>query len=54
MLRDRARDQSFELQRIQDTHQGKLKLMEDDYRLDKKKLEDASLDYKRQLLNAND
>ena len=28
--------------------------MEDDYRLDKKKLEDASLDYKRQLLTAND
>ena len=54
MLRDRARDQSSELQRIQDTYQGKLKALEDDYRLDKKKLEDTSLDYKRQLLSAND
>jgi uncharacterized protein (DUF3084 family) len=28
--------------------------MDDDYRLDKKKVEDASLEYKRQLLSAND
>jgi len=28
--------------------------MEDDYRLDKKKVEDASLEYKRQLLSATD
>jgi hypothetical protein len=28
--------------------------MEDDYRLDKKKVEDASLEYKRQLLSANE
>ena len=54
MLRDRARDQSSELQRIQDTQQGKLKALEDDYRLDKKKLEDTSLDHKRQLLTAHD
>ena len=28
--------------------------MEDDYRLDKKRLDDASLEYKRQLLSTND
>ena len=54
MLRDKARDQTAELQRIHENYKAKIRSIEDDYRLEKKKIEDGSLDYYRQLVSAND
>jgi hypothetical protein len=44
MLRDRARDQTTELQKIHDTYKGKIKNIEDDLRADKKRVEDNLAD----------
>ena len=54
MLRDRARDQTTELQKIHDTYKGKIKNIEDDLRADKKRVEDNLADNIRQLQVTNE
>ena len=49
MLRDKARDQTTELQKINDTYKGKIKSIEDELKADKKRLEDTLSDNIRQL-----
>ena len=54
MLRDKGRDQTYELQKIHDTYRGKMKTIEDEVKTEKKRLENIFNDQVRQLQVTNE